>query len=84
MVISDDAAKGQELELDEKLRQAYSGSSTRPSSARITTSSTTKEPPREFSIGDHKSRLTLPTGRSYSSFVLLPLLTFALCVASVC
>lgn len=34
-------------------------------------------PPQSFSLGDTKSRLTLPSAQSYSSFVLLPLLTFA-------
>lgn len=35
------------------------------------------EQPRSFVLGDSKSRLTLPSSQSYSSFVLLPLLTFA-------
>ena len=34
-------------------------------------------PPQSFLLGDSHSRLTLPSGQSYSSFVLLPLLTFA-------
>lgn len=34
-------------------------------------------PPQSFVLGDSKSRLTLPSAQSYSSFVLLPLLTFA-------
>src|SRR6478736_2894076 len=34
-------------------------------------------PPATFTLGDSKSRLTLPSAQSYSSFVLLPLLTFA-------
>ena len=35
------------------------------------------EPPAEYTFGDSESRLTLPTGQSYSSFVLIPLLTLA-------
>src|SRR5262245_27655825 len=34
-------------------------------------------PPQSFVLGDSKSRFTLPSAQSYSSFVLLPLLTFA-------
>src|SRR6478736_1445012 len=34
-------------------------------------------PPATFTLGDSKSRLTLPSAQSYSSFVLLPVLTFA-------
>jgi MoxR-like ATPase len=35
------------------------------------------DPPQSFVLGDVKSRLTLPSAQSYSSYVLLPLLTFA-------
>ena len=35
------------------------------------------EPPAEYTFGDSESTLTLPTGQSYSSFVLVPLLTLA-------
>ena len=34
--------------------------------------------PQVFVIGDSKARFVLPAGQSYSSFVLMPLLTFAL------
>jgi MoxR-like ATPase len=34
-------------------------------------------PPQSFVLGDSKSRFALPSAQSYSSFVLLPLLTFA-------
>ena len=33
--------------------------------------------PQQFVVGDSRSRLTLPSAQSYSSYVLLPLLTFA-------
>ena len=49
----------------------------RRSSARTTTSSTTTGPPPSFTFGDSQGRVDLPSGQSYSSFVLLPLLTFA-------
>ncbi|MEO0556783.1 MAG: AAA family ATPase [Bacteroidota bacterium] len=35
------------------------------------------EPPAEYTFGDSKSVLRLPSGQSYSSFVLVPLLTLA-------
>ncbi len=34
-------------------------------------------PSPSVTLGDSKARLTLPSGQSYSSFVLIPLLTFA-------
>jgi MoxR-like ATPase len=34
-------------------------------------------PPQEYIVGDTRGKLTLPSAQSYSSFVLLPLLTFA-------
>jgi len=58
-------------------RQAYFWIVTPRSSARITTVEFNDGPPQSFVLGDSKSRLTLPSGQSYSSFVLLPLLTFA-------
>jgi MoxR-like ATPase len=78
VVIADDAAQGQELALDEKLRQAYFWIVNTAIISPHYDIEYNEEPPQEFTIGDHKSRLTLPTGQSYSSFVLLPLLTFAL------
>ena len=35
------------------------------------------QPAQRFSFGDSKSAVTLPSGQSYCSFVLMPLLTFA-------
>ena len=67
-----------DLALDEKLRQAYFWIVNTAIISPHYDIEYNEEPPREFMIGDHKSRLTLPTGQSYSSFVLLPLLTFAL------
>jgi len=63
--------------LDEKLRQAYFWI---VNTAIISTHydvEYNEAPPQSFILGDSKSRLTLPSGQSYSSFVLMPLLTFA-------
>jgi MoxR-like ATPase len=65
------------LALDEKLRQAYFWII---NTAIISTHydiEYNKEPPQSYVLGDSKSRLILPTEQSYSSFVLLPLLSFA-------
>ncbi|MFZ4736281.1 MAG: AAA family ATPase [Bradymonadia bacterium] len=66
------------LPLDEKLRQAYFWI---VNSAVISPHYDIEyniEPPMLFSVGDTKSRLALPSGQSYSSYVLLPILTFAI------
>lgn len=66
-----------ELPLDEKLRQAYFWI---VNSAIISPHYDVEYndgPASEFTLGDHQSRLSLPSAQSYSSFVLLPLLTFA-------
>jgi MoxR-like ATPase len=63
--------------LDEKLRQAYFWI---VNTAIISTHydiEYSSEPPQSYVLGDSKSRLALPTEQSYSSFVLLPLLSFA-------
>jgi MoxR-like ATPase len=67
-----------EIQLDEKLRQAYFWIVNTAIISPHYDIEYNEEPPQEFVIGDHKTRLTLPTSQSYSSFVLLPLLTFAL------
>lgn len=60
--------------LDEKLRQAYFWIANSAIISPYYDIEYNEKPPRTFSFGDEKSRLTLPTGQSYSSFVLLPLL----------
>jgi MoxR-like ATPase len=63
--------------LDEKLRQAYFWM---VNSAIISPHYDVEyndDAPSSYVLGDSKSRLTLPSAQSYSSFVLLPLLTFA-------
>jgi MoxR-like ATPase len=73
-----ESAASEELGLDEKLRQAYFWIVNTAIISPHYDIEYHDEPPRQFSLGDRKSTLTLPSGQSYSSFVLLPLLTFAL------
>jgi len=60
--------------LDEKLRQAYFWIVNNAIISPYYDIEYNEKAPRTFSLGDEKSRLTLPTAQSYSSFVLLPLL----------
>jgi MoxR-like ATPase len=73
----DAAAAGPEVALDEKLRQAYFWIVNTAIISPHYDIEYNEEPPQSYVLGDAKSRLTLPSGQSYSSFVLLPLLTFA-------
>src|SRR5436190_1977872 len=63
--------------LDEKLRQAYFWIVNTAIISPHYDVEFNDGPPASFVLGDSRSRLTLPSGQSYSSFVLLPLLTFA-------
>jgi len=63
--------------LDEKLRQAYFWIVNTAIISPHYDIEYNDGPPQSFVLGDSKSRLTLPSGQSYSSFVLLPILTFA-------
>lgn len=63
--------------LDEKLRQAYFWIVNTAIISPHYDVELNDGPPQSFTLGDSKSRLTLPSAQSYSSFVLLPLLTFA-------
>src|SRR5215469_15874610 len=63
--------------LDEKLRQAYFWIVNTAIISPHYDIEYNDGPPQSFVMGDSKSRLTLPSAQSYSSFVLLPLLTFA-------
>jgi MoxR-like ATPase len=63
--------------LDEKLRQAYFWIVNTAIISPHYDIEFNQEPPQSFVLGDSKSRLTLPSAQSYSSYVLLPLLTFA-------
>lgn len=66
-----------EVALDEKLRQAYFWIVNTAIISPHYDIEYNQAQPLSFVLGDSKSRLTLPSAQSYSSFVLLPLLTFA-------
>lgn len=75
-----EAAPGAEVSggaLDEKLRQAYFWIVNTAIISPHYDIEYNQEPPQTFLLGDSKSRFTLPSAQSYSSFVLIPLLTFA-------
>ncbi|HET7463537.1 MAG TPA: MoxR family ATPase [Longimicrobium sp.] len=72
-----DGAQAAGPPLDEKLRQAYFWIVNTAIISPHYDVELNDGPPQTFSLGDSKSRLTLPSAQSYSSFVLLPLLTFA-------
>lgn len=67
------------LPLDEKLRQAYFWVVNHAiiSPFYDVEYNEPSQPPRSFPFGDARGLVTLPSGQSYCSFVLLPLLTFA-------
>jgi len=60
--------------LDEKLRQAYFWIVNTAIISPFYDIEYQDGPSQTFTIGDSKARITLPSGQSYSSFVLLPLL----------
>jgi MoxR-like ATPase len=70
-----EAAAG--LALDEKLRQAYFWIVNHAIISPFYDIEYHERPPQSFVFGDAKGSVTLPSGQSYCSFVLLPLLTFA-------
>jgi MoxR-like ATPase len=70
-------APGMAGQLDEKLRQAYFWIVNQAIISPHYDIEYNEGPPQTFTVGDSKRVLTLPSGQSYSSFVLLPLLTFA-------
>ena len=65
------------LPLDEKLRQAYFWIVNTAIISPHYDIEYNDGPPQTFTFGDSKTRVNLPSAQSYSSFVLLPLLTFA-------
>src|SRR6185312_14177013 len=71
-----EAAVAGELPLDEKLRQAYFWIVNTAIISPHYDIEYHDAPPQSFVLGDRKSNLVLPSAQSYSSFVLLPLLTF--------
>src|SRR5437762_4124035 len=65
------------LPLDEKLRQAYFWIVNQAIISAFYDIEYNDGPSQAFTFGDTRSTVTLPSGQSYCSFVLLPLLTFA-------
>ena len=65
------------LNLDEKLRQAYFWIVNNAIISPHYDVEFNDAPPPQFDVGGGRSQLTLPSAQSYSSYVLLPLLTFA-------
>lgn len=70
-------AEGAGLPYDEKLRQAYFWIVNNAIISPHYDIEYDDGPNTSFVLGDSKSRFNLPSGQSYSSFVLLPLLNFA-------
>src|SRR5574341_2065870 len=65
------------LPLDEKLRQAYFWIVNHAIISPHYDVEYNDGPHQTFTFGDTKTKVNLPSGQSYSSFVLLPLLNFA-------
>jgi len=74
--VAEPAAPGT-VDLDEKLRQAYFWIVNRAIISPHYDVEYHDGPSASFVIGDSRTPVDLPSGQSYSSFVLLPLLTFA-------
>ena len=72
-----DEAGAASLPLDEKLRQAYFWIVNHAIISPFYDIEYNEGPPQTFALGDTQSKVTFPSGQSYCSFVLLPLLTFA-------
>ncbi len=69
--------KAQEAALDEKMRQAYYWITNNAIITPFYDIEYQDGPSPEYQLGDGKAVLRLPSGQSYSSFVLLPILTLA-------
>ncbi len=76
-VTSETTREESEQALDEKLRQAYFWIVNHAIISPHYDIEYQSGPSASYEFGDRKSRLVLPSGQSYSSFVLLPLLNFA-------
>ncbi len=76
-VARDDERGGAVQALDEKLRQAYFWTVNHGIISPFYDIEYNEDPPQSFTFGDRKVSVTLPTGQSYSSYVLLPLLNLA-------
>ena len=72
-----EAASPGAVPLDEKLRQAYFWIVNSAIISPHYDIEYNDDPPTQYRVGDGRKLLTLPSAQSYSSYVLLPLLTFA-------
>lgn len=72
----DDAA-APDPRLDEKLRQAYFWVINHAIISPYYDIEYNEKPPQQYTFGDQKVKVNLPTDQSYSSYVLLPLLNLA-------
>ncbi len=70
-------AEAAPVALDEKLRQAYFWIVNYAVISPHYDIEYNDGPPQTFTLGDTKAKLVLPSAQSYSSFILLPLLNFA-------
>lgn len=75
--VQSEPAAAQDKPLDEKLRQAYFWIVNTAIISPHYDIEYNGASPQTFTVGDSKRTLTLPSAQSYSSYVLLPLLTFA-------
>lgn len=76
VLVADDA-NAERISLDEKLRQAYFWVVNHAVISPFYDIEYQNGPSQTYEFGDHRDRVCLPSGQSYCSFVLLPLLTFA-------
>lgn len=76
-ISTDDAQAGTGASFDEKLRQAYFWIVNTAIISPHYDIEFNDAPPIRYRVGDTKRLLTLPSAQSYSSYALLPLLTFA-------
>jgi MoxR-like ATPase len=76
-VADEEPAGAERPPLAEKLRQAYFWIVNNAIISPYYDVEYNDAPPQVFEFGDAGSRVTLPTGQSYSSFVLIPLLNLA-------
>lgn len=75
--ISEGPSTSNDLPLDEKLRQAYFWIANHAILSPFYDIEYSDTPAQSWTFGDGKTRLSLPTDQSYSSYVLLPLLNLA-------
>ena len=75
-VSTETATASEDQPLDEKLRQAYFWIVNNAIISPHYDIEYNDGPPQTYTVGDSKRTLTLPSAQSYSSFILLPLLTF--------